>query len=845
MRHALRQLARSPSFTAVAVLTLALGIGTNTAIFAIVDELAFKPARSTDGDDVYYLGTVQIADYDILAANQPDGVAAIATLDDNYSGLLQIPGRAERVIPARVSGSYATVHRVGVQIGRWINDDDNAGGELDPAIDSRGVKRPIVLGRLGSPVAVISDRIWRDWFHASPDVVQNGSITLNHQAVRIIGVAPRGFKPDIDLWTPFGSRRLLTRAELEARRVTKPPPGWKGPLPEPLQPTLRVILRKDPGVAASVVIDRLTAAVASRPVTLDAPATRMRLVQWRGNDRNVTTGYTILGFAALIFIAACANLGNMLFARATEREGELAVRLSLGATRLGVFALLFSEAVTICAAASFVGLAFAIGALQLFTEAFPAFQVNSWKRVTLDLSLDWRIAAYSIGAGAIAAAIVGAGSLWRSSRVSLLARLAASSTSVVAKTEGRTLRTMLVSVQVTAAVLLLIATGMLLENTSKRLNRRLHFDTTSLISAQLDLPDTYDESRGAHFWEQLVTRVRAIDGVSDASLTDALPGGEFPSPRQGSSAILAEAPERGLSGVPRRLDGQWIHVGSRFAGTIGVTLTKGRDFRTTDIAGSDPVAIVSESVAQALWPREDPIGKRFACCGAAYERSVVGVVADPTGTVDRAASLNIGEAMAELSAASRGSRLVMLPQAQHYNSTMLIVARTDSPEATVEQLRQAVIALDPQIPVFGAGPVEATQFAGAAAETSVRVLAGSLGAIALGIAVFGVYAIVSYFVTLRRREFGLRLAMGSTRTQIVRLVVDYAIHIVLIGLLPGVLLASLATRYFQKELQGLHPNGLTVWIAVPILMLVAGIIAAYIPARRASKIDPYRALREL
>jgi ABC-type antimicrobial peptide transport system permease subunit len=156
-----------------------------------------------------------------------------------------------------------------------------------------------------------------------------------------------------------------------------------------------------------------------------------------------------------------------------------------------------------------------------------------------------------------------------------------------------------------------------------------------------------------------------------------------------------------------------------------------------------------------------------------------------------------------------------------------------------------VAALDPAVPVFNAGPVDATQFARSASERAVRLLAGALGLISLGIAVFGVYALVSYFVTRRAREFGLRMALGSSRAQIVRLVVDYAVHIVLIGLLPGVLLASLGTRYFQAELRDLHPNGLTVWVTVPLLMLMAGIIAAYIPARRAARVDPYRTLKEL
>lgn len=842
MRYAWRSLSRTPTFTALATLTLAIGIGTNTTIFAIVDEFAFKPARGTGGANVYQLESIQIPDYDTLTAHPPAGVEALAAIDLRGGGLLQMPGRAERVVGWRVSGRYADVHGVRAQIGRWLDDEDMVGGELDPTVTLDGVTYPIVFGRLGADVCVISDRLWREWFGAAKDVVLRMTISLRHRPTRIVGVAPAGFETAIDVWTPFGQRRLLTREELEREGASRRRRGL-----EPEQPGVRVLLRKAADASDAAVDDRLQAAVLSaRPVTIDMPPSRMRISPLRGDERLVPTGYTILGFAALIFAAACANLGNMLFARANEREGEMAVRLSLGASRFRVFGLLFSEAIVICAAASGVGLVLATGALRLFADAFPAFQVSYWKRVTLDLSLDWRIFGYAVAGGAVAAAIVGAGSLWRSSRVSLLARLAASGTAVVAKTEGRTLRTMLVSVQVTAAVLLLIATGMLLENTSARLNRRLMFDTGSLVAATVELPAEYDDSRGPYFFSRLLARVRALDGVAAAAVADALPGGEAPAPRAGSSAIVAEAPARGLSGTPVRLDGQWVYASPGFVGVLGLGISRGRDFLESDVAGSDPVALVTESTAHRLWPGQDPLGKRLACCTDRSWRRVVGVVPDPVRSLDRAATFNVGEAESELRSGDHGrGTFVFLPAAQAYRSSMLVVLRSDWPSAQVQPLRDAISALDPAVPVFDAGPVEATQFARSAAERSVRLLAGALGLIAVGIAVFGIYAVVAYFVSRRAREFGLRLALGSSRHQIAKLVVDYAIHIVLIGLLPGVLFASLGTRYFQAELRELHPNGLTVWIAVPILMLVAGIIAAYIPARRAARVDPYQALKDL
>jgi predicted permease len=606
-----------------------------------------------------------------------------------------------------------------------------------------------------------------------------------------------------------------------------------------------VLVRAAAGVSATELNDRLTAAVSVRPPSIESPRGVMRLRPRRGDDRLVSTGYTILGFAALVFVAACANLGNMLYARAMEREGELATRLALGATQRTIFALLFAETIVICAAAALAGMLLAAGALRLFVDAVPAFQVRPWQSVRLHLGLDWRVFGGASVAGAVAAVIVGAGSLWRSSRVSLLTRLTAAGPAVVARTEGRTLRTMLVAIQVTAAVLLLIATGILLENSSRQLDRRLLFDTDPLVAARIELPDEYDEARGTHFFDRLLERVRRIEGVSAAALADAIPAGEAPRPRFGVSSILAEPPPGGLSGrPPTRLDGRWMYVSPGFLQTLDLELTNGRDFDGRDRAGAGPVALVSETTARRLWPVADAVGKRLKCCGAPYLRTVVGVVPDPVGSVGTAQAMDVAEAMRASSDPNLGT-YVFLPAAQHFTPNMLVVVRSPAPEAIVPRLRAAVAAIDPQVPVFSAGRVHSTQFPRASAERAVRTLAGALGVIALCIAMLGVFAVVSYFVSRRIREFGLRLALGASRGQIVKLVIDHSIHMVLIGLLPGVLFASLGTRYFQVELTKLRPNGLTVWVFVPLLMLAVGVLAACLPARRASSVDPNRALKEL
>ena len=218
------------------------------------------------------------------------------------------------------------------------------------------------------------------------------------------------------------------------------------------------------------------------------------------------------------------------------------------------------------------------------------------------------------------------------------------------------------------------------------------------------------------------------------------------------------------------------------------------------------------------------------------------MIGDPVTSRGTSVAMDIATAFQKLTSESAPGSYVLVPDSQPHHADMLVVLRTESPDAAVDALRSAVAALDPEVPVFMAGRVHATQFSRMSAERAVRTMAGTLGIVALAVAVLGVFAVVSYFVTRRTREFGLRLALGASRRQIMQLVIDYAIHMALIGLLPGVLFASLGTRFFQAELTKLRPNGLTVWVFVPLLMVACAVIAAAIPARRAARTDPHKQL---
>jgi predicted permease len=843
VKHALRQLRRTPSFTALAVLTLALGIGATTAIFAIVDELNFKPISGTNLDDVYLasvqaapgrqLSALQKPDFRTLAAYPPPGIAAIAATPPGVqSRIMQIPGRAIHARGRQVSAGYADVFRLQPRQGRWITEEDNAGVN-------------------GADVVVISDRIWRDWFNARPDVAGHETVTfvevvrtpgsstvsVVRRPFRIVGVAAPGFLADAwHYWVPLGHPPMWTIEEtIKCNADRDAAIAKKQGAAECVQPGFDVWMRAAKATQPDRLASAMTGAIAGRPAAPDSPTGIVVLrpaTHVLALDRLANTGLLILGFASLVFLAACANLSNMLYARAAEREGEIAVRLSLGATRAGILRLLVSEAALICGAAAALGLGLAAISLQLFRDAFPSLRTDYLRQVQLDVTVDWRAFLFAACTAVVATAIVSATSLWRSSRVTLLSRLAANGPAVVQRAEGRTIRTLLVSVQITAAVLLLIAAGVYLESTNTRLNLRVQYDTSSLVAASFTLPRDYDESRGPHFLDQLLARVRAIDGVTAAGLADALPGGSAPSPSSGPSSLMAEAPERGVSGVPRTLNGSWVEVSPGLIDTLGLTFIRGHDVRETDHAAAPRVTVITQSVADGLWPGDEAIGKGLVCCGDRIPRTVIGIVSSPVTSLEQSPLVTPGN-------------FAFFPAAQNYRRAMMVVARADRPASIVEPMGNAIVALDADVPVFGVAPVDHTQFALVAAERAARTLAASLGAIALGISVLGVYAVVSYFVTKRRREFGLRLALGASRGQVIKLVVDHSIRMVLIGQVPAVLLASWGTWVFQSELVKLKANSLTVWIAVPIVILVAGIVAAYIPARRASRVQPISTLKEL
>jgi predicted permease len=838
-RYAARQLRRTPAFTIAAVLTLALGIAAHTAFFSVVNAIALRPIPVARLDNVYNVQAVRpmgdrepaisLAGLRALERELPvDAVAVAAVGVEPVQRLLHAPGRSDERGIQTVSGGFAATFDLRAQHGRWISPDDDRDGALQP-------------------VAVISDRLWHEWFGADPGIVERRSITIFKTSFRIIGVAPAEFVGlhartgmVADVWIPLAawlvavdvgpphlevlSLNTFVRARAAAaggaalpgavHAILASQPGPKEPLPP--DPTTRpraVVLREKPTVSHALVPARNA---------LESPEL----------NRVATV---LLALSALVLLAASANFANLLFARNRARMGELAIRLSLGAGRWRAVRLLLGEAMLIGALVGVTGLALGLAFTSAFATTFPMLGIGRSQRLSFDLGPDAFVVLSVLAVAVLSAATVGLATAWRATRAQPVSVLAsASGLSSTATVRGGRSQVLLVAVQVTSAVLLVMAGGLFVERVRAELTgrRHIHYDPAplTLASVNLSLHD-YPESRGRVFFDRLLDDARALAGVERAVLTSGIPPGS-------RTVIQADDPPEGRAGEPPRIYTGFMRVSPGFFATVGLNLHAGRDFGPGDGPGAPLVAILSESAAGALWPGQDPLGKRLV-----IERQTVTVVGVSPNLVSGLTGLREEFPGSERFPATRPSNNVFLPFAQHYTPAMSVIIRSHG-QGQVAALRAAVYRIDEHVAVVRAATVSSLLDRIGALWAAATVMA-TLATVALAIALLGVYGVVSFFVSSRTREFGIRLALGATPRGLMKLVLDHALHHVLVGLLPAVFIAAIGSRLIESRQFDLMPNEISTWVTVPLLLVAAGIAAGYFPARRAARVDPNISLKEL
>jgi putative ABC transport system permease protein len=798
LRFAARMLRRSPGFAAVAVCTLALGIGATTAIFTVVNAIVLRPLPFPDPARLVMVwetlpdstrpNVVQTQNFlDWHArARAFDGIAAFDQLPATVLGT----GDAEQLLLLRVSGDFFATLGVPPALGRWIRQAD----------DVRGAPRTVVL----------THRLWRTRFGADPAVIGQ-TITIAGNSCEVIGVMPPDFV--------FPGTRAELFVPLQINPATAPFEGRN----------LSAVARLRPGVTIAAAQAEMSAIVLQigreRPDNHKWGALVMPLHEHAAGDVRLAL-LVLFGAVACVLLIACVNIANLLSMRSTARAREISVRLALGASRGDVVRQLLTESLLLAALGGACGLALAYAGVPAIVALFPA---SAPLPRAQEIAVDRWVLAFTLGVSIAAGLLFGLAPAWHARRGNLAGALQGSGRSVTGG--GARLRSGLVIAEVALAVMLVIGAGLMVRSLVRLTRVDPGFTAERVLTVRMLLSvATYgDVPRRAAFVDEVLARVRALPQVTAASSVHILP--LLMQSGTGYHRVDRPAPEPGAF-----VGGAVSVVSPGYFRTMGVPLKSGRDFTGSDRLDTPRVVIINETMARRLFPGENPLGKRLDVSwssilrtGKAPEWEIVGVAADVRQEGLRA---------------DVGSHIYISHDQEPNLRASLVVRTAGDPLAVAASVRQAIRGLDPQ---QGVSDVEAMQTVMSESVAQPRLqtlLLGAFGALALIMACVGLYGVLAYSVEQRRREMGVRLALGAAPRGILRLVVGEGLRLTAAGVLGGLAAAFALTRYLATLLYDVQPHDTTVFAAVPLLLLCVAGLACWLPALRATRVDPASILRD-
>jgi predicted permease len=797
-RFAARSLRKTPGFTAAAAVTLALGVGATTAVFSVVDAFLLRPlpvaaperlvtleVREAEGDLKTSSSYPYVQDW-MRAAG---GVAEIAALHPGELSFTDGAGAAELVWGVDATDNYFRVLGVSPALGRFFAPGDDAAGAM---------------------VAVLGHAFWTRRFGADPGVVGR-TVRLNGQPVEVIGIAPAGFAGTIagmrtDLWVPVGAYpRLNPGGDLNTRGRH----SWLAMIGR-LRPGVThaqgaaALAAMAPGIAPEFADDGAAAGAQVERLTGVPP-------QARGTVVGLMT--LLLATAALVLLIAATNVGGMLLARASARRREIAIRLAMGAGRGRLARLLLAESLLLFLLGGAGGTLLAVWAAAALRGWRPVASIP----VALDVGVDLKVLAFALGVSLLTGVLCGLVPALAASRPVLVPALKDG-----AGTGRRTrLRGAFVVGQLAMSLLLLVTAGLFARALQGALSIDPGFRPRGVAVGEVRLrPHGYDEARGAELYRQLLERLRARPGVRAATLASVLPlSGNFD-----ATQVWAAG---GPSDPAARVRTGFAVVEGGYFGALSVPLRAGRVFGDEDRSGAPLVAVVNETLARRLWPGENAVGKRLDG-GRDGEVEVVGVVADGKYQSLRDAP----------------EPYMYLPFGQSYQGTMTVVVRHDGPAAPVLAAMHAELrALDASVPLARALPMEVVVGESLTPQRMAAAMVGAFGTVGLLLAAVGVYGVLAYQVSQRTREIGVRMALGAGRASVLRLVLRQGMGLAVVGIGIGLALALAASRALAGMLYGLSATDPATFVAVPLLVCAAAFLASWLPARRATRVDPLVALR--
>jgi putative ABC transport system permease protein len=785
---------RSPLASAVVVLSLALGISANTAVFSFVNAIQFKPLPFRD--------EARLMDIHEWSATELCAGCAVGT---SYPGFRDWQGQARsfeslaayvegRYIvsggtgPERIGGaaiSAGLFPTIGVQpsLGRaFTADDDRAGAP---------------------PTVVIGDLLWRRRFGGNPSILEE-TVRVNGIARTIVGVMPAGFGfPEVaQLWIPLAP---------EAR-------DWKRS-----DRSLAVVGRLRQGVTikgADAEARTLAAAMERQyPATNGRWTARVTTLREDMTGETATASIVLLSAVAFVLLIACANVANLLLARASERRREIAIRFALGATRARVARLVLMESLGLSAVGGGIGLLVALWASRAIVTAMGSMEAPYWIR----FGIDWRVLAFCAAVTVATGALCGIVPAWHASGANPYSALKDGG-AVAGGPRGRRVRTALVVSQLALALLLLAGAGLLIKTVAQTFAFDPGYDPARVLAGDIDLagPRYGDPRQVRALVDGIIDRLERIPRVR-AAVSRTIFFGGFGGQRR---LISVE----GLTAVP---DGGsptfYYAVSPGYFRTLGMAMGDGREFDRSDRAG---VAIVNEEMARRLWPGESALGHRIRFGddpSNAPWQTVIGVVSNAGGTP---------------MAGARPSSIAYVPFVSDAGRTFAIMASTPGdPAALATEVRAAVRELDPDQPVEDLQTMAEMLAAWTQPARFVALLMGSLAAVALLLASVGTYGVIAYGVSQRTREIGIRLALGASPRQVQALMARSGLRMTLGGIAIGVPAALVSTRALEGILSGTSPTDPAVFAAVTATLAAVALLASWLPARRAARVDPLTVLR--